>query len=306
MRDPSGRLPMAEPELESALRDLGGALAFPARAEGPGGAGALGALDPARRARLRIEQGSSASSARPRPWAWLAPNLGPLFGGHVRRSLVLALIAVIVVAAVAAALGLGLPGIRIVTAPSASAGATGAAPSGSPEAGASGSSASPGVAGPPGTGMGLGDPIAVADASAAVDIPVVMPTAAGVGPPVTAWILDGRLTFVWPASPALPPTREPGIGLLLSEFRGSVKPEYFQKVIGPDTTLTPVTVGDVTGYWISGAPHEIVFVDRYGQPVFDSRRIVGDTLLWARGDVTYRLESGLDRAAAIALAGSLR
>jgi hypothetical protein len=41
-------------------------------------------------------------------------------------------------------------------------------------------------------------------------------------------------------------------------------------------------------------------------PVFDSRRIVGDTLLWARGGVTYRLESGLDRAAAIALAETLR
>jgi len=65
-------------------------------------------------------------------------------------------------------------------------------------------------------------------------------------------------------------------------------------------------VDGVTGYWISGAPHEIVFVDEHGYPVFDSRRIVGDTLLWARGDVTYRLESGLDQAAAIALAHSLR
>ena len=62
----------------------------------------------------------------------------------------------------------------------------------------------------------------------------------------------------------------------------------------------------MTGYWISGAPHELIFVDEAGQPVFDTRRIVGNTLLWARDGVTYRLESGLDRAAAIALAGTLR
>ena len=62
----------------------------------------------------------------------------------------------------------------------------------------------------------------------------------------------------------------------------------------------------MTGYWISGAPHELIFVDEAGQPVFDTRRIVGNALLWARDGVTYRLESGLDRAAAIALAGTLR
>jgi hypothetical protein len=49
-----------------------------------------------------------------------------------------------------------------------------------------------------------------------------------------------------------------------------------------------------------------VFVGANGQPVFDSRRIVGDTLLWARDGVTYRLESGLDEAAAVALASTFR
>jgi hypothetical protein len=224
----------------------------------------------------------------------------------------LAAIAVLTLAVIAGALGLGLPGIRIVQAPSASSGPStrpsGASPSGSGSLGSLSPSPSPSptISGPPGTGMGLGDPIAVADVAAAVDIPIVLPTAPGIGSPETAWIRDGRPSFVWPASLALPATREPGVGLILSEFRGSLQPEYFQKVLNADTTLTPVAVGDVTGYWISGAPHEIVFIDPYGQVVFDSRRIVGDTLIWARGDVTYRLESGLDRAAAIALAESLR
>jgi hypothetical protein len=299
MRDPFGGVAITDADLETALRDLGGSLAIPA------GAHETGALDPARRARIRIEQ-APAARATPLLAGWIGRGGDWIRGGRLRRGLVLALVAVIVVAAIAGAIGLGLPGIRIVTAPSASAGPTGAAPNGSPQASASAPSASLTVAGPAGSGMGLGNPIAVADASTAAGIPLRLPTAAGVGAPVTAWILDGRLSLVWTTNRALPSTREPGIGLILSEFRGSLQPEYFQKVITPDTTITPVTVDGVTGYWISGAPHEVVFVDEHGQPIFDTRRIVGDTLLWARGDVTYRLESGLDRAGAIALAATLR
>ena len=294
MRDPVRGMPIANVDLEAALRDLAGSLAIPVL---DGAAG----LDPARRARLRIEQG--AVGTRPwRRWAWLAPSPGRRFG----RGLVLALVAVVVLAAIAGAIGLGLPGIRIVPAPSGSAAVgTATAPpsaSGSPAAG----SASPTIASPLGGSLGLGDLIAVADASAAVDIPVLLPTAPGVGSPASAWLLVGRLSLVWPASGTLPSTREPRVGLILSEFRGSIDPGYFQKVIAPDTKITAVSLDGGVGYWISGAPHEIVFVDVNGLPVFDSRRIVGDTLLWARGDVTYRLESGLDQAAAIALAESLR
>jgi hypothetical protein len=296
MLDRSGGLPMNDAELEAALRDLGGELAIPTLAD----RGTR--LDPAARARARIAVGDI-----PRSWPWWRGWLVHPADLPLRRAVALAAVAVLAVAIVAGALGLGLPGIRIVQAPSATAPASGAAPSGSARPSASPPlSASPTISGPPGTGMGLGDPIAVAAAPSAVDIPIVLPTAPGVGTPATAWIIDGRLSFVWASSLALPATREPGVGLILAEFRGSVQPDYFQKILDANTTLTPVPVGDVTGYWISGAPHEIVFIDRNGQVVFDSRRIVGDTLIWARGDVTYRLESGLDRAAAIALAESLR
>jgi len=294
--------------LEAALHDLAGALAVPVGTVD-------GGLDPARRARQRIERGTAIP--RSGPWARLGrPRPRPL-----QRGFVLALVALVVLAAVAGAIGFGLPGIRIVPAPSGAAtasatGAVGSAVPGSPSSSPPPTgrpATSPGNGGPSSSGpavlggdLGLGEEIAVADAPSAVDLPLALPTAPGVGSPATAWLLDRRLTLVWPSNIALPATREAGIGLILAQFRGSVDPGYFEKVVGPGTRVEAVSVGGVTGWWISGEPHEMVFVDEFGQPVFDSRRIVGDTLLWARGDVTYRLESGLDRAGAIALAESLR
>ena len=299
MSDPTGLGPMdlTDPHLlDAALFDLSRALAMPA--------GDLGGPDPAMRARLRIVAGDRSSESR----GWRRQYL-PGLGRPLRRGLVLALLALVVVAAIAGAIGLGLPGIRIVQAPSGDPTPGAATPSAPPASGSvptPSSRPTPSISGPLGFSLGLGDPITLTGAAAAVDFPVALPRVPNGGGPAAAWLLDGRLSFVWPSGPNLPPTAEPGIGVLLSEFRGSLDPGYFEKVVGNGTTLTTVRVGDVTGYWLSGDPHEIVYVDANGNPFFDSRRSVADTLLWARGDVTYRLETGLGRAATIALAETMR
>ncbi|HUQ79042.1 MAG TPA: hypothetical protein VM427_09275 [Patescibacteria group bacterium] len=225
-----------------------------------------------------------------------------------------ALLALLAIAAVAGAIGLGVPGIRIVFGPASTLapvepGSSGAGAS--DRRSTSGPSSSPTTPGGspvnlPGSGLGLGTPIAAGTAGSIAGITIVLPPDASIGPPVGAWFLDQRVSFVWRAGPTLPATRDPSIGLILSEFRGTLEPGYFQKVLGPGTTIEAVRVRGTTGWWISGAPHEFVYVDADGRPVFDSRRNVGDTLMWSDGTVTYRLESGLDRAAAIALAASLR
>jgi hypothetical protein len=289
---------LGDADLEAALLDLGSALAVPAVTSAVG-------LDPARLARLRIIAGASAATTRPRRWSWLAPTGGRRLG----RGVALALIAVIVVAAVAGAIGLGLPGIRIVIAPSASTAppASPGSPTASPTATIRPTATPrPTIADPLGSNLGLGTQIALGEAEGAVDIPVILPAAPGIGAPSTAWLLEGRLAFAWRATPTLPETAEPGVGLLLGEFRGEIDPGYFQKILGEGTEMVTVSVDGVTGYWISGVPHEIVYVDANGNPRFDSWRSVGDTLLWARGDVTYRLESGLGRAATIAVAETMR
>jgi hypothetical protein len=292
MHDPRALAALPDVDLEAALRGLGRELAWPPSTP-------LADLDPARRARLRIEQ------TRLSPIAGWREGWGRSPGRPLRRAFVLAIVAVVAIAALAAALGLGLPGIRFVTAPTPSATGHGASPVASPTRSPT-SIPSPTIPGPPGTGLGLGDPIPVADASGAVDFPVVRPPAETVGAPVSAWLLAGRLSLVWASGPGLPAMDEPGVGLILTEFRGSIDAGYLQKVIDQGTTITPVTVGGAAGFWITGQRHELVLVDPSGQPVFDSRRSVGDTLIWARGDVTYRLETALGRADGIALAESLR
>jgi hypothetical protein len=72
------------------------------------------------------------------------------------------------------------------------------------------------------------------------------------------------------------------------------------------TTVQLVRVGDQAAYWIEGEPHEVVITDRNGDFVHDSSRLAGNTLIWTDGDVTYRLESALDRDEAIDLASTLR
>ena len=228
-------------------------------------------------------------------------------GRPLRRSLVLALVALLAIAAVAGAVGLGLPGLRIIfgqgptpppspsTTPNVLASAT---PAVEPDGSASLT--------PLGSSMALGTALPLADVERLAGFPVVLPTKPDLGPPDAAYLFGQRVALVWASGPELPETLEPGVGLVLSEFRGNVDEGFFQKILGENTTLTRVTVGESPGYWINGAPHYLMYVDPDGKFVNDDHRSVGDTLLWTNGDVTYRLETSIGLAGALAMAESLR
>lgn len=277
--------------LETALRLLGGDLVVPASAAGQ---------DLALRARARIER------ERPRRargiWGTSAAVLGPVGDAdlerrrrlRLRRGLVLAIAATLVLAAVAAAsVGFDLPGLRIIFGPP---------PSSPPQV------ASPEPTGTraPGAGVGLGTAVSLDDARGLVDFPIVLPTTPDPGLPDVVYHRLGRIALVWSPDADLPATLDPTIGLLISEFHGTFERGVVLKLADAGTRVEAVSVGGAPGYWIDGEVHFFWYLDPDGSQIDDTYRAVGDTLVWTRDGITYRLETSLGREAAIRLAESLR
>jgi hypothetical protein len=206
----------------------------------------------------------------------------------------LAILALSVAAAVAAGAILGVPGIRILTTEQVD-------------------RPSPAVSAPArdvrrvGALLSLGDLSSLQEARARVGMPVQPPADPGLGPPDAVYVdplmAGGMVSMVWLARPDLPAADETGVGLLISQFDSAINPDGFDKLRDQGVGLESVSVAGAPGWWLHGAPH--LFLRRAGpgeeRPVVPTR-LAGDTLLWERDGVTYRLEGsvGLERAREIA------
>ncbi len=264
------------------VRELGASVAYPSAG------GEAGGPDIAARARARIVS----LGIRPAPAGGLRRfGLGGLGLRPVRRGLVLAIAILLILAAIVGAVGLGLPGLRIIF---------GDAPTTRPTAG----SAAPSPLGPLGSQLGLGTALSLAEVERLAGLDLILPPDPAIGPPDAAYLAAQRATLVWSSRPGLPAGTD-GVSLLISEFRGHVDAGYYQKILSAGTAVTPITVNGSPGFWISGPPHFFYYVDPAGSFVDDGHREVGDVLIWSTGELTYRLESGLDMAGAIRLAESL-
>jgi hypothetical protein len=279
-------------DLVGALRAIGPEIAWPAPA--PAGAD----RDLAATVRERIESMPSYATEPIRPGARRGLPVPGWFARPAARAALIAVALLIALAAIAGAAGIGLPGLRLFFGN----GSVSPPPSLEP-----GRSASPGE---PGAAMRLGHPVSLsnrATLNAEAGFRVRWPRDPAAGPPDAGYVDEtkyGQVSLVWTTRDDLPATLEPGVGLLLTEFLGSVDPAYYGKAVGAGTTVEPVVVGGRPGYWLSGGPHFFFYSGPNGE-VQDDRRWVGDALLWSDGDVTYRLESALGRAATIRIAQSL-
>jgi hypothetical protein len=157
-----------------------------------------------------------------------------------------------------------------------------------------------------GTELDLGAPVAADDAAAEVPFEIRVPEA--VGPPAAAFTGRPRdgITMVWPASDELPEVGRSGLGLLLTEFPGSTSDTLVAKELDTGTRLEPVSVDGHDGYWITGAPHVVTYLDPDGNARFDAVRLAGNTLLWEADGVTHRMEAALDLGPMLELAESVR
>lgn len=227
---------------------------------------------------------------------------GTLPGGRriARRSLLIALVALLALVVAVAAIGLGVPGIRIDLRqlPTPTPGPTAGTPG--PSASTAGATSGP-TARPTPPDQELGPIVSLDQARAGTGFGLILPTAPGFEAPTEVHLIGAQpftRVALWYA-----PQRA-----LLTEFLGQIQPDAFQKIVGGGTTVAPVKIGQADGWWIAGAPHELMlmFLDPDGQTRWQDVTVTGNVMVWQAGSVTLRLETPLDQAAAIAVATSVR
>ncbi|HEY3110272.1 MAG TPA: hypothetical protein VGL23_16045, partial [Chloroflexota bacterium] len=157
---------------------------------------------------------------------------------------------------------------------------------------------------PVGDRLGLGERLSLEAAGARFGAPIALP--AGLGEPDEVYLREppagGMVSLIYRPRPGLPAAGSTGVGLLISQFRGALTPEFLGKGLGPGSRVEQVAARTL---WIEGQPHLFFYRDRGGQVRDESVRLAGNVLLWERGDLTLRLESALERDEALRIAASL-
>jgi hypothetical protein len=154
--------------------------------------------------------------------------------------------------------------------------------------------------------LGPGVVVTLEQARAAANFQVRVPAKPADAPTIRLSRTDSQpvVSLTYAPTDALPDPHHLGVGLLVTEFRGDLIPEFLGKFVGPDTTVEDVSVDGVAGFWLGGAPHEI-FVHGPNGDRPETLRLAENTLVWERNGVTYRIESALPKADALRIAASL-
>jgi hypothetical protein len=261
---------MAEPrptDLEERLADLSLAVEFPAT---PPIAQLVGD-------RLRAGNGR-APLGNGRWWLVRFPSLG--------RGALLALLATVLLVGAVAAIGIVAGGLRLIFNPESL-------------------PALPSLPNQP----GIGQQVTLDDAHSLAGFTLRVPTLAGLGDPDQAYIMDppvgGAVTLVYGERPGYPLQAGRAYGLVITQFRADIDPEYFEKLISLGVSVTNAMVNGHPAYWVAGGEHFFFYRDANGQVVNTTLRLAGDTLIWEENGVTMRVEGAPSLTAAIAVAESL-
>jgi hypothetical protein len=97
-----------------------------------------------------------------------------------------------------------------------------------------------------------------------------------------------------------------GVKLLVTQFPGTETSGLVKKLYTPRTRIFYAPVGGSPGYWITGAPHAFLYLDKRGRVIQQTLYLAGDTLLWQHGGLTLRLEGRISLGQALRIARSLR
>ena len=135
--------------------------------------------------------------------------------------------------------------------------------------------------------LDLGPKTSLADAQERVPYKVL--TSSLLGTPREVHLLGDQVGFVYGKHK-----------LLVLQSRGT----YFQKGIGPGTSVEHLRLNGREALWISGGKHYFAYVEGNNQARPAPLYLVGRALIWTRGGLTLRLEGKLSRAEALRVARS--
>jgi hypothetical protein len=116
----------------------------------------------------------------------------------------------------------------------------------------------------------------------------------------------GSVALAYRPQPGLPRASTTGLGLLLTEFRGDLDPEYLTKIVPQATVLRGFRIGRDRASWIAGAPHFFFYRRPTGGLGFPPLRIAQNVLLVQHGRLLLRFEGAFTLRRAKELARSLR
>ena len=162
----------------------------------------------------------------------------------------------------------------------------------------------------PSPDLDLGIVVTLAEANARASFKAKVPSLAELGQADQVYFSDrtpgGQIALLYRPRPGLPRTANENVGLLLTEFRGQVRQEFMAKVVGSGTRMEQVTVDGASGIWLEGSPHFFFYLDPDGKVRQETIRLAGNTLLWEKDSLTFRLESALSKDEALRLATHVR
>jgi hypothetical protein len=153
----------------------------------------------------------------------------------------------------------------------------------------------------------LGQRTTLEDASDELGFTPLVPGSVGApsGVFVSKRVAGGELSLTYPPSPGMPATGRARLGLLVSEFRGDLAPEYMGKILGQATRVERLRLDGDRGLWIEGAPHLFFYRPPDSDFAESELRLAHNVLLLERGDLLVRLEGSFSRERAVDLARSL-
>lgn len=168
---------------------------------------------------------------------------------------------------------------------------------------------SPLPSGTVGQRLGLGTPVTQNGAQSKVRWHVAVPSSLGApdevyyqAPPTGP--SQGEVSLVYTSHTGIKVSGSTGVSVLITEARGKTEEGFFGKMLGPDATYEPVSVGGHSGFWISGSPHDFAYTDADGNFRFETMRLATNTLIFDANGTIVRIEGDMPKDQALQIAAS--